>query len=530
MKNYRFLVAAIALVFLASPVRSASAQTGITLSNGAISSPVNGLESAIYSELVIESSFDRKSGTYLLNGQVTKTRSSGNFSGTYDPATQQITGEYFITLTPVFEEKLSEQYTLSGTFSGLIENSGSVTLLLAGTIKYDKWNAETDIQGNPLYKDNLEATETSSDSRQATFTVTGAASQGGIPKNNSGEENIPAAEPAGEACHPQPRGLDPSKPGEVISPGASYVDDSGKDVGIIQERWFLNGVNTSSMIWDGQPVQVELQYTCLDHSGSSITYSIPAYLEQPASLPPDPQAPGSSQPAKLGGPGLLGIAAIIGGILSGLAAIGVAVGYAIHTRTKASAPPVPPVRVPLPPANSTPARAVPQPGEVTPADVTPPSHSETSSRSNARPEPSEPSQAQPRQLTPEEKMRLSNIRDEMQAEIDQIKNRWRQARDAAENLKTIKKKNMIKFLIKKGFDVNEWVMNSPAEVINKVVGDPAMEKIFEKHDTSQDGNIIVQINNRIQSLQAEMQQMRDEVRYLQTEINKINRTLAEIRG
>ena len=517
MNKFRFLAVAVILILLAGPAVSVSAQIGITLSDGAISGPIDGLESEIYSEMAIESFFDENTGTYLLSGEVVKTHSSGNFSGTYDPVTQQINGQYFVSLNPAYDDEGSENYALSGTFSGLLGNSGSVTLLLTGTIKYDKWNFETDDQGIPLFKDYLESTETSGDSREATFTVTGEASQAGIPGSTTEDESIPTAEPAGEACSPQPRGLDPSKPGEVISPGASYVDASGKEVGIIQERWFLNGVNTSSVIWDGQQVQVELQYTCLDHSGNSMTFTIPAYQEQSAGLPS-------------GGISPLGIGAIIAAILGVIAAAGVGIGQVIKSGPKAPPAPAPPVNTPPSPASATPAEAAPHPAAITPAEIAPPDLPGQPVQPPADPESFEHSQSHQQRLTPEEKMRLNNIRDEMQAEIDQIKNRYRQTRDAAKKLKTFKKKNMIKFLIKKGFDVNEWILNSPVEVINKVTVDPVMEKAFGKHDASQDGNIIVQIHDRIQSLESEMQQMTDQVRYLQNEINKINQTFAERGG
>jgi hypothetical protein len=92
-------------------------------------------------------------------------------------------------------------------------------------------------------------------------------------------------------------------------------------------------------------------------------------------------------------------------------------------------------------------------------------------------------------------------------------------------LKSLKKKNMMKFLIKQGFEVNDWVMNSPVEVINKLTMDPVINKVFEKHDTSQDSNIIVSIHNRIQVLEAEMQDMVKETHHLDQEISKLDKKL-----
>lgn len=88
-----------------------------------------------------------------------------------------------------------------------------------------------------------------------------------------------AAPPLGKGCYPQPRGLTPAKPGDIISPGADYFDVDGKATGIIQERWYFNGKQGASIIWDGSPVQVELQWTCLDNSGHVQEFLIPAYQE-----------------------------------------------------------------------------------------------------------------------------------------------------------------------------------------------------------------------------------------------------------
>jgi len=310
----RILAAGILAGLAASPSAPASAQSGITLSGGSVSGPINAQESAIYAEMVIESAFDGSTGTYLLNGSVNKNRSAGNFSGVYDPATGQVSGQYFLSLTPSSDAEGAETYTLYGSFSGVIGGS-SVTLSLSGSIKYDKWNYAVDKDGNPVYRwflgndQNgkakyeyyLEHTETNPDSRQAAFEVSGDIPQGTSPGGDpaAGPEGAPAA---GEACSPQPRGLDPAKPGDVISPGADYVDAGGKSVGIIQERWFINDINTSSAAWDGKQVTVELQYTCLDNKGYSRTYTIPAYQESPAGLPTGQAAGGGTTPAPSGGP------------------------------------------------------------------------------------------------------------------------------------------------------------------------------------------------------------------------------------
>lgn len=306
-------------------------------------------------------------------------------------------------------------------------------------------------------------------------------------------EATPSPEPTRGllSCGPQVSGLNPAKPGDVISPSAIYYDVTAKQVGIIQERWYLNGENTSSIVWDGNPVQVELQWTCLDHTGFSQTYTIPTYQEQPV-------APAADVPAKPSGmtPGAMAI--VIGSIIAGVGGgAWLTIAKLAHAAPKASVPPPPPAQPPaLPPVRATP------------------------------PDLDIPAAQPPKVSLPEaERARLTGIRSEMQAEAAHLKDQWKQTRDAVEKLTTLKKKNMIKFLIREGFETKEWIMDSPVEVINKFTLDPLVEKAFGKHDTSQDANIIVQINNRIQSLKAEMQQMVQQEKYLQSEISKITQSL-----
>ena len=106
-------------------------------------------------------------------------------------------------------------------------------------------------------------------------------------------------------------------------------------------------------------------------------------------------------------------------------------------------------------------------------------------------------------------------------ERDRLKAQWQQTRDAVEKLKLIKKKNLLKFMMRQGFEVKDWIMNSPTELLSKITIDPAMEKMIGKHDTSQDPNIIVAMNNRIESLKAEMDNLVQQTKYLNQEIKKI---------
>lgn len=369
------------------------------------------------------------------------------------------------------------------------------------------------------------------------------------PIPGDGGDEIPTETPevAGTSCSPTVRGLSPSKPGDVISPGASYSDANGNAVGIIQERWFLNGVNTTSIVWDGKQVKVELQYTCLDHIGYSREFTIPAYQVIPG--------PDTTQPSPPSGlPGAVEIAIGIGAIIIGIAGVtgvaGIAISQVIQGQPitppaqppTAPAPPIqvaPPAQPPIapappiqvappvqPPIAPTPPIQVAPPVQP-PTAPTPPIQVEPPVQPPATPEPGEQPQPPKKKLTTGEKARLIERRGQMESEVDRLRDQWKQTRDAVDKLSRLKKKNLIKFIFKKGIEVNDWIMTSPAEVINKVIIDPAMEKLLGKHDTSQDGNIIVGINNRIQSLKAEMHRMADEVTHLRNEIAKTNQILAE---
>jgi hypothetical protein len=327
----------------------------------------------------------------------------------------------------------------------------------------------------------------------------------------------------GLACSPIVGGILPLKPGDMISPSAIYIDSNGKDVKVDQELWFINGKRANSTVWDGKPVTVQLEWTCLDQSKFSETYNIAAYQGDSITPPGDTE---SKEPIFITP---LGIAVIASGILGVLGIIGVGIGFALKRTpplTTSLAPisvAVPPTSAPpLPMVNIPPSMPTPPP----PTYITPPPLVVASTPPPpVYPEPVEPPPPQPAKLSPEKRAELTNLRGEMEEEVMRLKMKWRTNRNAVEKLTELKKKNLIKFIFKKGFDVQNWVMNSPVEIINKVAIDPVMDSAFEKHDTSQDANIVVEINNRIEKLKNEMQPLTDQVKYIQSEIAKINRLL-----
>jgi len=70
-------------------------------------------------------------------------------------------------------------------------------------------------------------------------------------------------------------------------------------------------------------------------------------------------------------------------------------------------------------------------------------------------------------LSPEDRAKLIGIRNEMVNEMERYKSQWHATRDAVNNLKKLRKNNMVKFIIKQGIETQDWIMTSPVDVINK---------------------------------------------------------------
>ncbi|MBN1535678.1 MAG: hypothetical protein JW908_03015 [Anaerolineales bacterium] len=80
-------------------------------------------------------------------------------------------------------------------------------------------------------------------------------------------------------CYPVITNIDNLKPGDVLSPAIDFIDEKGQPVDIIGHALFINGVETHSVMWDGNETRLEVQYTCLNHRGDSKTIIIPAYQD-----------------------------------------------------------------------------------------------------------------------------------------------------------------------------------------------------------------------------------------------------------
>ncbi|MGE4070344.1 MAG: hypothetical protein AB7E72_04150 [Lysobacterales bacterium] len=126
------------------------------------------------------------------------------------------------------------------------------------------------------------------------------------------------------------------KPGDVISPSAVVVDGEGRpprgEIGVV---WYFNRTQTNGLIWDGQPLHIELQASA-DGQALTAELSLPAYgsgppvpvARTPSGVAVDGVVPGLNGIGDLPGPrngiealvGTLGPGALglLGALLSGL--------------------------------------------------------------------------------------------------------------------------------------------------------------------------------------------------------------------
>jgi len=333
--------------------------------------------------------------------------------------------------------------------------------------------------------------------------------------------------PDASDCTASVYGLDPLVPADVISPGAAYTDQEGTEVGILQERWFINGQETNSVAWDGNRTTVELQWTCLGHQAHSQTFEIAAYQPPPVTAEPVPgePAPGGpvpgepvpGEPASPGspaGPGLadlvtgLGIGLIgLGGVagLGGLLGLGIPILKAITAGPAAVAPVTPPAQVPAAPAY--PYAQAPATPTNTPAP---------------KPGKLDPSLKKPWELKINDLTgQRSGIQDKIQSTNDQII-----------RLTRLYKNNILKVIMKGGLETGQILFdgisggtaeapNIAIEIGKKALGDKVSNAAYQKHDTSQDGKTVVDLKNLIDTLKGQRDGLRNQVKDINREIKSI---------
>ena len=94
------------------------------------------------------------------------------------------------------------------------------------------------------------------------------------------------------------------------------------------------------------------------------------------------------------------------------------------------------------------------------------------------------------------------------------------------------KNNLLKFTMKKSWEVKEWTTLDPISFAYKLQQELAPEnlkiqdKIYGKHDTSKDANIVMQVKAMLDFKKSEMNEVRKEVVHLRFMIENINNQLA----
>ncbi len=72
------------------------------------------------------------------------------------------------------------------------------------------------------------------------------------------------------------------RPGDDLSPSATVTSADGKPVqGIVQQIWYINGSQRTSVKWDGRETTILLQLSCQGHA-SEFRTTLPAYVEPSA--------------------------------------------------------------------------------------------------------------------------------------------------------------------------------------------------------------------------------------------------------
>lgn len=167
--------------------------------------------------------------------------------------------------------------------------------------------------------------------------------------------------------------IPPLTPGEVLSPSVDVVDENGKPpADSIYVSWYIDGVNTPSVVWDGRETRVEVQVSVANQALVEAVL-IPAFV--PGGAPADavPTAPTLTVPDALPGgpvPGMTGVGPMPGPGSLGQALVGTLLPPLLITlgqllagvRGGAGVPPLP-VAPPKPnaPAGAPPAAPTPPP-------------------------------------------------------------------------------------------------------------------------------------------------------------------------
>jgi predicted nucleic acid-binding Zn-ribbon protein len=140
-------------------------------------------------------------------------------------------------------------------------------------------------------------------------------------------------------------------------------------------------------------------------------------------------------------------------------------------------------------------------------------------------------QAQPSQLSEAERARLEGIRGEIQAEVAQQIEAYQRAKRERAVLTRILKQNLLKVFMKKVIETQKWISLDPKNLLSNI-GEQVtpdslkiMDRIFQKHDTSHDAEIISSMKAEVDRLQAEMNEHIGNVRDLRQEISRLDQRM-----
>ena len=331
------------------------------------------------------------------------------------------------------------------------------------------------------------------------------------------------------------------KPGDDIWMSASYTDLDGVPIAsekIISEAWIINGkAGVMLTTWDGEAMNIELQYTCPDGNAHTTNYVLPAYQEevvqapdQNVDVPPEevevlPEDPKQASPEndntgdnKITQSPLLpivvivGILAIGGAVLLGTGAVIFGVGKATGIIGGDPQKPMDSKSV---------ARSTPQ-NPVAPKPIARP----TPHISPSPPEPVKDLHPDyPKPLTEAEMSNLKHRKAEMEQAIEEYKHDWQETNKKLHRLQKMHKKNLIKRMLQLGLETEDIIgIKNPTDLVTKILSEP-IEDAVGKPSPEKETEILLATDKIINNMKGKLEELQGNVRYLRTEIHNINKNL-----
>jgi hypothetical protein len=314
------------------------------------------------------------------------------------------------------------------------------------------------------------------------------------------------------------------QPGSDLWFSASYTGEDGKPIpaeNLLSEGWILNGSAGSPVTrWDGNPLTVELQYTCPGGQAHVTSLTIPPFQAaeppvqataaggQAANLPAiqptaaeQVQAPPTQGKNTAANSSLMPIVAgavVLGGAV--LAGAAVTIGLVV-AKTKAAGAAA--AKIASSPARSAVPRPQPQ------MQPKPQPYQQAAAPQNQA--------VQSQRLPQAQQKELLQIRTEMTQAVNQYKARWQTLRRELVDLERHHKKNKIKRTMQLGVETTRRVIPNKAKIL-----DPILNEAVQVPDPKNETDILLKEYKSIQTIKSEMQFLQDEVGRLLREIHKIN--------